>query len=249
MKPSAPFQNAFSVLATTPRRGLSLLVGPHRPAHMSSRHLLPAAFLLLVASVSLAEPCGSFRDERERSRVNFAPLDGFVDVCSRDFQLCVKLTQGYPPSVKTIGYFVPAEEWQRYQKGDKGGFSCYLIGQRATTMSDSEFDGFKQYIHSQEGSMPDHTEAPATVELEERMPLGIVDETADSISFGAVMRFQPTGTAVLAPLWLGSINIVLQLKGETLCLYAFDTLKTSTDTQNLKSLAARWLKCIRARNP
>jgi hypothetical protein len=215
---------------------------------MSLHRFLPAAFLLFVASVSLGDPCGSFRDKRERSRVDFAPLDGFVDVCSLDFQLCVKLTQGYPPSVKTIGYFVSTEEWRRYQKGDKSGFSRYLIGQRATTMSNSEFDGFKQYIHSQQGSMPDHTKASATLELEERVSLGIVEETSDSISFGAVMRFEPTGAAVLAPLWLGSINIVLQLKGETLCLYAFDTLKTSTDTQSLKSLAARWLKCIRTRN-
>ncbi len=210
---------------------------------------LPTAALLLIASVAFAGPCGSFRDARERSRVDFAPLDGFVDVCSRDFQLCVKLTQGYPPSVKTIGYFVPTEEWRRYQKGDKSGFSRYLIGQRATTMSDSEFEGFKQYIHSQQGSMPDHTKAPATLELEERVPLGIVHETADSISFGAVTRFQSTGSGVLSPLWLGSINIALQLKGETLCLYAFDTLKTPADTDGLKSLAGRWLGCIRARNP
>jgi hypothetical protein len=161
----------------------------------------------------------------------------------------VKLTQGYPPGVKTIGYFVPTEEWQRYQKGGSSGFSRYLIGQRVTTMSDSEFVGFKDYIHSEQGSMPDHTEAPATLQLEERVPLGIVDETPDSISFGAVLRFQPSGSGVLSQVWLGSINIVLQLKGETLCLYAFDTLKTPTDTESLKSLATRWLKCIRARNP
>jgi hypothetical protein len=216
---------------------------------MSSRHLAATAILLLIASESFAEPCGSFRDARERSRADFAPLDGFVDVCSRDFQLCVKVTQGYPPSVKTIGYFVPTKEWQRYQKGEMSGFSRYLIGQLATTMSASEFDGFKQYIHSHQGSMGDHTKAPATLKLEERVSLGVVDETAESISFGAVMKLQPAGKAVLAPLWLGSINIVLQLKGETLCLYAFDTLKTPNDTENLRSLAARWLHCIRERNP
>ncbi len=116
-------------------------------------------------------------------------------------------------------------------------------------MSESEFDGFRQYLHSQQGTMSDHTKAPATFELQEQVPLGIVDETADTISFGAVMRLRPTGSAVMAPLWLGSINIVLQLKGETLTLYAFDTLQSPSDTEYLKSLASRWLSCIRERNP
>ena len=217
---------------------------------MRSTRLRPTALLLVTAvTVCAADPCASFRDARGRSAIDYAPLEGFVDVCSRGFQLCVALTQGYPPSVKTIGYFVPADEWQRYQKGDKSGFSRYLIAQRATTMSDSEFAGFKQYIHAQQGNIADHTNAPATLELQERMPLGIVDEAADSISFGAVMRFMPTGSGPLAPFWLGSVNIVLQLKGETLCLYAFDTLKAPTDTENVKTLAKRWLSCIRARNP
>jgi hypothetical protein len=215
-----------------------------------SRHLVAAVALpLLVALQCFGEACGSFHDARERSRIAFAPLDGFVDVCSRDFQLCVKLTQGYPPSVKTIAYFVPTEEWQRYQKGDKSGFSRYLIAQRGTTMSEAEFADFKHYIHAQQGTIADHTKAPATIELQERMPIGIVDETADSISFGTVMRFTPSGSRVLAPFWLGSINVVLELKGETLSLYAFDTLPSPSDTQSLKALAARWLSCIRERNP
>ncbi len=218
-------------------------------ARMPRVHCFAVTFLLLTASWSLSEPCGSFRDARERSRIDFAPLDGFVDVCSQDFQLCVKLTQGYPRSVTTIGYFVPREEWEQYRKGERSGFSRYLIGQRAATMSDSEFAGFKQYVYSQQADIPDHTNAPATLELQDHIPLGIVDETKDSISFGMAMRFQPTDSGVLAPVWLGSINIALQLKGETLTLYAFDTLETSTATAGLKSLAARWLKCMRARNP
>jgi hypothetical protein len=32
------------------------------------------------------------------------------------------LTQGYPPTVQTIGYFVSVEEWKRYQKGQHKGF-------------------------------------------------------------------------------------------------------------------------------
>jgi hypothetical protein len=216
--------------------------------HKYSNRIAAAAFLLF-GSVAFAEPCNSFRDTRDRSAVDFAPLDGFVDVCSSDFQLCVALTQGYPPSVKTICYFVPVEEWQHYQKGERSGFSRYLIGQRATTMSQTEFVDFKHYIHEQDAGLLDHTKAPATLELQERMPLGIIEETDDSISFGAAMRFSPAGTGMLAQVWVGSINIILQLKGETLCLYAFDKLKTPDETDSVQTLAKRWLNCIRARNP
>ena len=56
-----------------------------------------AAFLLsLTGSALLADSGGSFRDVRGRSSVDFAPLAGFIDVCSRDSQLCVMLTEGYP---------------------------------------------------------------------------------------------------------------------------------------------------------
>lgn len=207
------------------------------------------ALMLVRAAVVFAEPCGSFRDARDRSAIDYAPVAGFVDVCSRDFQLCVALTQGYPPSVKTIGYFVPAQEWERYQEGDRTGFSRYLIGQRATTMSESEFNEFKRYLHAEHGTMSDHTEVPTTLDLIERVSLGIIDETTDSISFGAVLRLTPKRNGPVADLWLGSLNIVLQLKGETLTLYAFDTLNTRAETDSLKNLARQWLSCIRARNP
>ena len=97
--------------------------------------------------------------------------------------------------------------------------------------------------------MSDHTEVPTTLDLIEFVSLGIIDETTDSISFGAVLRLTPKRNGPVAALWLGSINIVLQLKGETLTLYAFDTLNTREETDSLKNLARQWLSCIRARNP
>jgi len=85
--------------------------------------------LLVLAAFSLvgAQHCESFRDSRGRSSIDFAPLHGYTDVCSRDFQLCVMLTLGYPPRVQTIAYFVPNAEWQKYKEGKHKGFSRYLI--------------------------------------------------------------------------------------------------------------------------
>ena len=146
-------------------------------------------FLLwLVGCVLHADSCGSFRDARGCTSVDVAPLPGFVDVCSRDFQLCVMLTQGFPPSVQTIGYFVPVEEWERYQTGQHKGFSRYLIAQKARTLSAEDFAGFKRYVHSQNGNIPDHTKLASLLESHGQVSLGIVDETSDSISIGTLAR-------------------------------------------------------------
>src|ERR1700730_4993428 len=113
------------------------------------------ALILGILSLTAAENCGSFRDTRGRSAVDFAPLPGYVDVCSQDFQLCTKLTQGYPPSVQTIGYFVLDNEWQRYKKGEEKGFTQYLIAQRGRDLSNEQFSGLKRYVHSQQGNIRD----------------------------------------------------------------------------------------------
>src|SRR5439155_10325479 len=123
-------------------------------ARASMKFAFAVAFLFsLGGSTVCGDSCGSFRDARGRSWVDLAPLPGFIDVCSRDFQLCVMLTEGYPPSVQTIGYFVPVEEWERYQKGQHKGFSRYLIAQKGETLSAESFADFKRYVHSQQGNI------------------------------------------------------------------------------------------------
>src|SRR5262245_41877372 len=101
-------------------------------------------FAVATSCVVAAEPCGSFRDSKKRSEIDFAPPTGFVDVCGQDAQLCAVLTSGFPPSVQTIGYFVRSQEWQQYQKGELKGFNRYLIAQRARTISTTEFSDFKR---------------------------------------------------------------------------------------------------------
>ena len=151
------------------------------------------AFLFsLGGSTVCGDSCGSFRDARSRSWVDLAPLPGFIDVCSRDFQLCVMLTEGYPPSVQTIGYFVPVEEWERYQKGQHKGFSRYLIAQKGETLSAESFADFKRYVHSQQGNIADHTKLATVFESHGSVSLGIIDETPDSISIGTVLKLTET---------------------------------------------------------
>ena len=205
------------------------------------------AFLLSFGgSIACADSCGSFRDTRGRSAVDVAPLPGFVDICSRDFQLCVMLTQGYPPSVQTIGYFVPVEEWERYRNGQHKGFSRYLIAQKGRTLSTEEFADFKRYVHSQQGNIPDHSSLAALFESHGNASLGILDETPDSISTGTVSKL--TETALKRDLLLAAINVALQIKGESLSLYVYDTIKDANDTGGVKQFTKRWVQCVRTQN-
>jgi hypothetical protein len=158
------------------------------------------------------------------------------------------LTEGYPTEVKTIGYFVPVEEWQRYQKGQHKGFSRYLIAQRGQTRSTQEFADLKRYVKAQQGDIADHTDLPSVFDSQGRVPLGVIDETDDSISFGFILKFAPAGGGAGASRLLACINVMMRLKGETLALYIYDSVGKATDTEGVKALTKRWLRCIRARN-
>jgi len=76
--------------------------------------------------------------------------------------------------------------------------------------------------------------------------LGIVDETPDSISIGTVMKL--TETALKRDLQTAAINVVLQIQGESLSLYIYDSVKDANDTDRVKELAKYWVQSIRMQN-
>ena len=207
-----------------------------------------AFFSLAVSALVAAQSCGSFRDSRGRSSIDVAPLVGYTELCSQDFQLCVMLTLGYPPSVETIGYFVRDEEWQECKKGkqERCRFTRYLIAQRGRNLSSEEFLELKRSIRSNAGNVMDHTESTRAFELEDSISLGVIDESDDSISFGTTLKTKAPDEQ--SSRLIASINVALQLKGESLSLYVFDIIKDPKDTDRIKSLANEWIKCIRDRN-
>lgn len=213
------------------------------------RCLCTTAILTFAASALVGERrCGSFRDSRGRSSIDIAPLEGYTELCSQDSQLCVMLTLGYPPSVQTIGYFVRDEEWQQCKEGkhERCRFNRYLIAQRGRDLSGEEFLDLQRYILSNQGNVMDHTESARVFELQNRVSLGVIDENNDSISFGVILKTKAPDEQISR--LTASINVALQLKGESLSLYVFDGIKDLKDTNRIKSLANEWLGCIRDRN-
>src|SRR5437867_950229 len=178
------------------------------------------AILASFWTVALAaEPCGSFIDAKARSVVDFAPPSEFVDICSRASRLCSVLTKGFPSSVQTIGYFVPVEEWRRYEKGKLNGFSRYLIAQRGGPLSRERFREFKDYVREQHGDVPDSTDVVSGLESQGRVSLGVTNETEDSITYGVMIKQRSSKGGSSVEMFLASINIAVQLRGESLSLY------------------------------
>ena len=123
----------------------------------------------------------------------------------------------------------------------------YLIAPLAGSMSPDKLPGLKRYLHSQQGEIPDSTALPSILASHGRVPLGIVSETADSISFGTVMKLeshQPSSQSLA----LASINSAIIVRDRVLSLYAFDTVKSPSTVEPLKALSEKWLTCLRRNN-
>jgi hypothetical protein len=127
-------------------------------------------------AISPVASCGRFLATAAEVAIDLAPPAGFTEICSRDPDLCADLTAGYPPRVRTIGYFVRSEEWARYQQGDHSRFSTYLIAQ-ATTTRVSDFSALKGFIRGRSGRIPDRSRmSPEILRDLQRVDLGILDE-------------------------------------------------------------------------
>src|SRR5689334_13492961 len=109
---------------------------------MHVRQSIAAAGSLLLATTGLAQsPCAAWTTTATGAPLDLAPLAGYTEICSLDAALCHRLTDGYPPSIWTLGYFVPAEEWAAFRRGETAGFRRYLIAQLARSTTPADLPG------------------------------------------------------------------------------------------------------------
>ena len=201
---------------------------------------------LAFGVVDAQVPCQTAPATVSSVSLDMAPPPGYVEICSQDEELCRRLTAGYPPSVTTLGYFVPADEWQAY-KASSRGFAHYLIAQLANSTSANDLPGLKQYLHAQQGSIPDHSRVPAILDSNGRVPLGIFDETDSSISFGIIMKLRLT-TDTTPAVALVSTNSAVVARNHLLSVYVFREFHESTDVDAAERLTRDWVSCIRHAN-
>ena len=206
-----------------------------------------AVLLALTAALNAQNLCQSAKDAVGGTEIDLAPLAGYVEVCAQDTALCHTLTDGFPPSVTTLGYFVTSDGWRAYRQAAQG-FDQYLIAQLARSMSAGDIPGFKRYVHAQQGSIPDHTRLPAVLESEGRVALGIFDETDSSISFGTVMKVRSRTDPRVGQRALVATNSMAVIKGRVLSLYIYRAFGTPADVDTTEQLTKRWLTCLRRAN-
>lgn len=207
-----------------------------------------AALAFLPAALGAQGPCATRPLSVPGAQLELLPLAGFVEVCGQDAALCRRLTAGYPPSVTTLGFFVPYQEWQAYRRATFQGFNQYLIAQNAGSMSPSSLAGFKRHIHAKQGDIPDHTRLPAKLESGGRIPIGVFDESENSISFGFVMSMRPVGSDESRDIRLVATNSMLALGERVLSLYVYRRFGAISDIELAKAQTKAWLGCLRKTN-
>jgi hypothetical protein len=210
------------------------------------RFLAGVILVLSYSSPSLAgEACASFVAKDGVDRFDITPPTGFVEVCSQDATLCRRLTEGYPPTAPTVGYFVTPAEWTQFKKGALPGFTNYLIAQVAETTSPAQLPRLKEFIRSKQGDIPDHTKVPDIIKVKGEANLGIVGEADDSIVFGKVAKLR-TALSPDKDISLVALNAAVVFGPRVLSLYSFRDYRTPADIMAAKSLMNTWLQCLRA---
>jgi hypothetical protein len=198
---------------------------------------------VVVTTAAAQTPCQSAKRSVTGGDVDLAPLAGYLDIYSENTPICRTLTEGYPPSVTTMGYFVTADEWRSFKQAPRS-FTQYLIAQFAPSMSPDDLPGLKQYLRSQQGNIPDHTRLPSVLDSVGRVPLGIFDETESSISFGTVMKLQRGGPESIEPMPMVATNTAAVVKGRVLSLYVYRQFQTAADVDTAEQWTRRWLSCL-----
>jgi hypothetical protein len=215
-----------------------------------------AALLALLLPVMLADrasstttagsDCTSVVRPLGGGRIDLAPPHGFVEICAEDAALCRTLTAKYPPSVTTLGYFVPAAEWASRAKEGTPSFARYLIAQVAPHKTAAQLPEVKSFVRSQQHGLPDRAELAETLRRDGQASLGVLADTPDSISIGAVSAAPGEGTAP-APL-LAMTNSALAIGRDMLSLYVYGRIAGPQDVPQIEALTARWLRCLRDAN-
>ena len=113
-------------------------------------------------------------------------------------------------------------------------------------MTTAEMDRLKSDIRTKQGKPTDHSRPPKEFEVQDQVSLGVLDETADSISFGGLVRLE-TEDPRARSFAMASVNTALQERGESSSLYA--TLKVEKpDIAELRAFSKQWLSCLRDAN-
>ena len=217
------------------------------------RYVLRIAALslgLMALSPSSVRACGSFVDPKGRSRIDFAPLPGFVDNCwqSPVCEMFVESSSNYP-----VALFLDPnhkdESFSRQTVSNKQ-LSAQVLNQHAA----DNFDELRLYIKQ---SIPNLGSEPPITEgrvVKKKIPFGVFNESADSISWGFAERsISLTDSSEILDVST-VVGTHMKIQGMVVSLYVIEgwgsisTKGSEPDGESTKLLAKRWIDCIREKN-
>jgi hypothetical protein len=211
------------------------------------RLLLSVAMLAIVSSVHAEDAkFGSYECKIENASINLCPPEHWVEILSKDALLAHRLTNGYPSSVRTLAYFVPLSEWEDFQKQKTIGFKHYFIFQLARNMSPDGLAGFKDYIKTKQGNMPDHSDLPRMYKLQGHVSLGVFDETDDSISFENLVKLE--FVPLKEPIDMVAANSAIRMNKFVFSVYFYQSYHDDKDVEAVKKLTHDWVRAVEAKN-
>ena len=149
--------------------------------------MMPLAALLLhlvAATTSAGDTCGSLPRTVGARTIDLAPPAGWVEICDRDAALCKRLTANYPPSVTTLGYFVPSDEWAAHERAPTAPFARYLIAQVVPGKTAAQLPEVKSFIRSQAQDPTPLDRLAERLRGDGQAQLGIFEDAPDAIAFG-----------------------------------------------------------------
>jgi hypothetical protein len=203
---------------------------------------------LVTAATRTEAECGSLARALGGGSIDLAPPEGFVEICAQDATLCRTLTAAYGKSVTTLGYFVTVAEWAAHAKMPAPSFSRYLIAQAAPSKTAAQLPEVKSFIRSQQHGAPERSRLAATLRTDGQAQLGILDDTPDSISMGAVAKLPSATPGAGSERLLAMTNSALAVGPDLLSLYVYSRIDDTKDVQQVEALTARWLRCVREAN-
>lgn len=200
------------------------------------------AGVALSAAATAGPACGSFAAKVPDPALDLAPPKGFVEICSQDPELCKKLTARYPQA-KTLGFFVPEDEWKRYkEKKDATSITRTLIAQWAETMQPAQFPELQKFIRSRHGKDP---AAAPVFGQKGQADVAVFEDTSDAIASGMLLKGKSSKPG--QPETINALLNIAMLDGtRVLSLYVTADVTASPNGEPAKALAKDWLSCLRA---
>jgi hypothetical protein len=88
---------------------------------------------------------------------------------------------------------------------------------------------------------------PGTLKSQGRVSLGVIEDSSDSITFGAIMKTQAASSPD-QEFVLVALNAAMVVGPLVLSLYSFRDYQGMVDVEAAKQLTKTWLQCMRSSN-